>query len=270
MTGSQLPVIEWKWRGEDRANCMDPFIYSAVHSGDTAIFHVALNQHPELIGCLDQVVSPREDTVLHIAARLNHTQLLEDILDSFPALYLRLNSKKDNPLHVAAAAGHLPAVHCLIRERESDQLTVENIELVLKSRNKRGNTALHEAIQKHNYEVAELLFTVAPELSYSLNSDNVYPLYMAAEAGNEELVELMLQYIVSIPDYQNPDGPPKIALLKEGDSLVHAAIRNRNRGTYSKPVAYIGYFIYISIIYIYIYINAKSSHKLSFTYICII
>ncbi|XAR67626.1 hypothetical protein NMG60_11002466 [Bertholletia excelsa] len=247
-------VIKWKWGGEDRANYMDPSIYRAVLSGDTAAFQCILDQHPDLIDCLDQVATSRGETVLHIAARLNHTQLLEHLLARFPALYSTVNSNEDHPLHVAAAAGHLSAVECLIRDRASDRLTVENIELFLKSGNIKGNTALHEAVQSHNYEVAKFLFTVAPELSYSLNSDNVYPLYMAAETGNEELVELMLQYIVSIPDYQNPDGPPKIALLTEGGSLVHAAIRNRNQGTYSKPVAYIGYFIYISIIYIYIYI----------------
>ncbi|XAR67624.1 hypothetical protein NMG60_11002464 [Bertholletia excelsa] len=193
-----------------------------------------LRPHPDPINCLDQVVTSRRETVLHIAARLNHTQLLEYLLFRFPALYSTVNSNEDHPLHVAAAAGHLSAVQCLIRDRASDQLTVENIKLFLKSSNIKGNTALHEALQSHNYEVAKFLFTVAPEVSYSLNSDNVYPLYMAAEAGNEELVERMLEYTVSIPDYENPREPPKIAILNEGGSLVHAAIRNPNKDTIRK------------------------------------
>ncbi|XAR67623.1 hypothetical protein NMG60_11002462 [Bertholletia excelsa] len=224
----QQPVIKWKWGGEDRANYMDPSIYRAVLSGDTAAFQRILDQHPDPINCLDLVVTSRRETLLHIAARLTHTQLLEYLLARFPALYSdrQLQRRPPSPRRGRSR----PLVRRPMLDKRQSQRPA-NIKLFLKSGNINGNTALHEALQSHNYEVAKLLFMVAPEVSYSLNSDNVYPPYMAAEAGNEQLVERMLQYIVSIPDYQNPCEPPKIALLNEGGSLVHAAIRNRNKGS---------------------------------------
>lgn len=63
---------------------------------------------------------------------------------------------------------------------------------------------------KYN-EVAKFLVERDPEVSYYLNMEHKSPLYMAAEAGDAELVKLMQSKASHHPDVN-------------GKSIVHAAI----------------------------------------------
>ncbi|KAI8010159.1 Protein ACCELERATED CELL DEATH 6, partial [Camellia lanceoleosa] len=89
--------------------------------------------------------------------------------------------------------------------------------------NKQRNTPLHMAVKDHQYEVALFLLTQAGSLFTScvLNLEKKSPLYMAAEAGHQELFELMMQFVASNVDAQN--------MLQDVQPLLHVAITTRNK-----------------------------------------
>ncbi|GMP54533.1 hypothetical protein CsSME_00019680 [Camellia sinensis var. sinensis] len=203
---------------------MEAAIYRAAIAGDIHGLTTAL-QDPEL-NLLDQL-TPRDDTILHIAARLGHHHLAEHIQRNWPDFFKSKNYNNDHPLHLAAAGGHLSIVHSLItiagghlsgRETEAEQEVLN----VINGQNKQGNTPLHMAVKAHQYEVAELLFKRPGSalISCSLNLEKKSPLYMAAEAGHEGLFELMMKFVASNVDAQN--------MLKDGQPLLHVAITRRN------------------------------------------
>ncbi|KAF5944109.1 hypothetical protein HYC85_018186 [Camellia sinensis] len=162
---------------------------------------------------------------------LGHHHLVEPIQSSCPDLFKSKNCNDDHPLHLAAAGGHLSIVQSLIsnalrfaissgRETEAEQDILD----VTKGQNKQGNTPLHMAVKNHQYEVALFLFTGAGSLLTSCvpNLEKKSPLYMAAEAGHQELFELMMQFVASNVDAQN--------MLKDSQPLLHVAITTRNKG----------------------------------------
>ncbi|XP_028058641.1 protein ACCELERATED CELL DEATH 6-like [Camellia sinensis] len=208
------------------SNSMEAAIYRAAIAGDIDGLTTALQQDPEL-NLLNQL-TPRDDTILHIAARLGHHHLAEHIQSCCPDLFKSKNYNNDHPLHLAAAGGHLSIVQSLStiagghlsgRETEAEQEVLN----VINGQNKQGNTPLHMAVKAHQYGVAELLFKRAGSalISCSLNLEKKSPLYMAAEAGHEELFELMMKFVASNVDAQN--------MLKDGQPLLHVAITRRNK-----------------------------------------
>ncbi|CAA7035179.1 unnamed protein product [Microthlaspi erraticum] len=212
-------------------NYMAKRLYMAATEGNIDEFDVVVFEGPVL-----REITPQGNTILHLAAIYGHVQLLEHIINferrvmqnwdpipnDYQSLLLRPNFHGDLPLHVAAAAGHAPVVILLINHlrilpngmqillREGRQEGVQDCWLV---KNNEGNTALHLALKANRQDVALALIAVDVRVSYIPNEERASPLYMAAEAGDELLVDQMLQ---------NP------AARFEGKSVVHAAIKSRN------------------------------------------
>ncbi|KAA8524416.1 hypothetical protein F0562_010860 [Nyssa sinensis] len=207
------------------AKSVNPVIYKAVIAGDINGLLGALDPEHSLL----RQVSPRENTVLHIAASIGHEHLVGPILNRYPDHFRSKNTKGDLPLHLAASAGHLSTVQSLISNArqfassnsENSEARVEEIKEVVKEANEEENTPLHLALKNHHYQVAVFLFNQNQEASCCLNKEKKSPLYLAVEAGYLELVSLMMEYIIQS---DNPD-----ERLKSGTSIVHAAIGTRKR-----------------------------------------
>ncbi|KAF5960042.1 hypothetical protein HYC85_001251 [Camellia sinensis] len=206
---------------------MEAAIYRAAVAGDIDGLTTAL-QHDSELNLLSQL-TPRDDTILHIAARLGHHHLVEPIQSRCPDYFKRSNYNFDHPLHLAAAGGHLSMVESLITIAfqfaiSSRQETEEELKQILNWKNNQGNTPLHMAVKDHQYEVALFLVRRAGSLLNSClpNLEKKSPLYMAAEAGHQELFEVMMQFVASNVDARN--------MLKDGQPLLHVAITTRNKG----------------------------------------
>ncbi|CAL5391587.1 unnamed protein product [Camellia sinensis] len=218
---------EYKASDFGRSNSMDAAIYRAAIAGDIHGLTTALQQDPELN--LVKQLTPRDDTILHIAARLGHHHLVKPIQSRCPDLFKSKNCNDDHPLHLAAAGGHLSIVESLITNAfqfaissgRATEAGVQEVLNVIKGQNKQGNTPLHMAVKDHRYEVALSLFLRAASRSCFPNLEKKSPLSMAAEAGYQELFELMMQYVASNVDAQN--------MLKDGEPLLHVAITARNK-----------------------------------------
>ncbi|KAJ9701412.1 hypothetical protein PVL29_006666 [Vitis rotundifolia] len=126
-----------------------------------------------------------DNTVLHIAAQFGQ-------LDC-----------GDTPLHLAAREGHSKVVEALI---EAAKVSSEEIES--------GRTALHEAVRYHHTEVVKLLIKEHTEYTYGANITANTPLYMAAERGFDDLVEIII----------HNDRTSTAHTGVEGRTALHAAV----------------------------------------------
>lgn len=201
-----------------------------------------------------QQVSPSGNTLLHLASSHQNEKIVRLIVHHCPSLILKQNKKGDTALHLAVrshASGIAKieariiedwsmVIHTLLRFREdwlhplaSDEwidavrALPENVKL-LRVRNEKGNTALHEALINQQEGAAFTLIEGDPEVSYFLNAEGESPLYLAAEAGYKRLVSSMLS------DYHDFEIRNKEDRLK-GKSPLQAAMIRRDIGTLSIP-----------------------------------
>ncbi|XP_042515236.1 protein ACCELERATED CELL DEATH 6-like [Macadamia integrifolia] len=58
-------------------------------------------------------LTPEQNNCLHIAARFEHEEFVRGVLSHCPSLLYQQNNRGENPLHVAARAGHLHVVKLL-------------------------------------------------------------------------------------------------------------------------------------------------------------
>ncbi|GMY16365.1 protein ACCELERATED CELL DEATH 6-like [Fagus crenata] len=219
-------IEEYEGLEEDRtAPNMHPELYMAAKRGNTAFIKKKAEEDIERYSlCIQE--SPKSNTILHIAASSGHDQLVEVILESHYDLAIRYNYAGDLALHVATSAGHLPIVKklAIVKKWESTKFPQE--------KNNEGNTPLHLAlinkykkvvdrnlVLKNKYrEIANFLVETEPEVSYYLNAEHKSPLYMAAEAGDVVLVQLMIEKASRSEPFE------------ESKSIVHAAITGKNMG----------------------------------------
>ena len=215
-----------------RAASMQPDLYMAAKRGDTDF--IKNLKAEDLEGPVLSQKTPQLNTVLHIAASLGHSQLVEAILENDNGHWLERNSADEFAVHVAASCGHLSTLKKLAPVY-SGFLTIQNNE---------ENTPLHLALIKKYREVdlvlktkyseiAEFLVETNPEASYCPNQEHKSPLYIAAEAGDAEMVKLMIEKADGI-NMAMVDGGGRILLpFKEVKLIAHAAITGKNIGKFT-------------------------------------
>lgn len=184
--------------------------------------------------------TPQLNTVLHIVASLGHCQVVEAMLRKNRDFWKEKNSAGELAVHVAASCGHVSTLKKLASVSD------------LMSRNKEGNTALHLAlinkfrevdlVLKTKYsEIAGFLVETNPKVSYCPNEEDKSPLYMAAEAGDAEMVKSMIEKADGINMAMVEGGGRVLEGFEEVKLIAHAAITGRNKGKFTS------YFtIYIS------------------------
>ncbi|ONH91370.1 hypothetical protein PRUPE_8G110300 [Prunus persica] len=205
----------WNSTNEDEISidkCMDPEIYSYTTSKEEL--------QMELLQ-----VSPLGNTLVHFAASVGDAARVERLRYQSPELILTKNNDGNLPLHLAASVGNRSTVLSLVEFPQTD---------MLREKNNRGNTALHVAMENGHIEVAKLLILIDGSMWYSPNMHNKTPISIAAEAGNHELVNLMLYRYQDQPVGTEPDGSSYYLFKNrwEGNSVLRAAILGRNKGVF--------------------------------------
>eukprot|EP00261_Vitis_vinifera_P019867 XP_010650518.1 PREDICTED: ankyrin repeat-containing protein At5g02620-like [Vitis vinifera] len=179
--GSQTPIT-----------CMDAALYEAAAYGRIDVLEQMSEDHFVV------QLTPNKNTVLHIAAQFGQLDCVQYILglNSSSFLLLRPNLKGDTPLHHAAREGHLTVVKALIdaakRLHQEIESGVGGDKAIMRMTNEEENTALHEAVRYHHSEVVKSLTEEDPEFIYGANITGYTLLYMAAERGFEDLVNLII------------------------------------------------------------------------------
>jgi hypothetical protein len=193
-----------------RISYMDPVLFKAAAEGDIDPFE-------KYQTCLDQLLTPDENTILHVHLRNQSrepesTDFVDKILEMCPPLLLQANKKGETPLHLAARYGHSKVVKLLIERAKAlpsdPESRVTKAKMMLRMTNGERDTALHEAARNRRSHVVEILTKEDPEFSYSANVHGETPLYIAASSWGQErekVIDEILANCISV-DCGGPNG----------------------------------------------------------------
>jgi ankyrin repeat protein len=203
---------------------MDPKLHNAAMTGDLN-FLQSLNENNSNFLCQ---VTPKKNTVLHIAAEFNQSEFVKVVTHRCPLLYHQVNSNDDTPLHVAARVGCYDIVHVFISHAETLlQVDVESGQVeshkkkLLRMVNVDKDTALHCATRNGHFQSVKLLIEADPELSNLINNADESPLYLATSKGLTNIAKLILNASPSSPHI----GP-------NGITALHAAVYSKSYSKY--------------------------------------
>ncbi|GMY20749.1 ankyrin repeat-containing protein NPR4-like, partial [Fagus crenata] len=200
---------------------MDPKLYKAAMTGDLH-FLESLNEDDNS-NFLCQV-TPKKNTVLHVAAEFNQSEFVQAVTLWCPLLFHEANSNGDTPLHVAARVGYSEIVHIFISQAQTLHVDVESGQVerhkeLLRKVNEDKETALHCATRNGHYLSVKLLIEADPEFSNFINDAQEPLLYLAAARGFYDIAELILNASPSSSSHVGPNGT----------TAFHAATYNRNQ-----------------------------------------
>ncbi|KAI8004210.1 Ankyrin-1 [Camellia lanceoleosa] len=175
---------------------------------------------------LEQQLTSRKNTILHVAAQFGDKKYVEKILEKSSPRLLRcllccLNIDDETPFHIAVRGEHLDIVKALIECAKRLDQEVESgggaTEEMLRAQNKDNDTALHIAVQSWlNLESTKLLLEWKSDLIKETDEYGWIPLHYAARCGNKDGVKRILE---------NDKSVAYITTDEEGDemSALHIA-----------------------------------------------
>ncbi|XP_056171597.1 protein ACCELERATED CELL DEATH 6-like [Syzygium oleosum] len=158
-------------------------------------------------------------SLLHIAAGTGKDDILRLLIDCVGYdLIAAPNDWGDTPLHMAAKAGGSGAALMLIR-RERDLPSIKDNKMILRMKNKHGNTALHEAVLHCHADVVCHLLREDLEPVYWENMEQKSPLYLALDTNDSQIHEAL--FLASIEPSRIQGLPPVHgAVLRGKDALL--------------------------------------------------
>ncbi|KAL6344453.1 hypothetical protein AAG906_039709 [Vitis piasezkii] len=166
--------------------------------------------------------------VLHIAAQFGQLHCVNLILQfrSLSSLLLQPNLKGDTPLHLAAREGHWVVTQVLIKAAKElpSGSGIGGDKMMLRMTNNENDTALHEAVRYNHPAVVKLLILEDPDFIYGANFSGGTPLYMAAERGFHDLVQVIIDNTRTSPAHSG--------LM--GRTALHAAVICNNEDMMKK------------------------------------
>ncbi|XP_011407982.1 PREDICTED: serine/threonine-protein phosphatase 6 regulatory ankyrin repeat subunit B-like [Amphimedon queenslandica] len=173
------------------------------------------------------------NTALHAACSQGHPDIVSTIAGAYKSLNIdiySINEKRQTPLHLAAANGHVNTVVCLL----SATTGTRNHEKLLGAVDGDGCSPLHLACQNGHYRMTLYLSEVYPANVYSVNNNEEGLLHGAAESGNKDLIEFLVESHGLDPESQDKDGVTCLHIIaKQGDKKIYKYLvpRVRNNPT---------------------------------------
>ncbi|KAG6740647.1 hypothetical protein POTOM_056103 [Populus tomentosa] len=178
----------------------------------------------EVLKIIFKHVAASGNSLLHVAASHGSEGVIQLLCHHFPLLITRKNFLGDNALHLAARAGRFDTIQNLVEHVKIHHRTLELASL-LRMKNNKGNTPLHDAVIKGCREVACFLVNEDLEVSYHKNKEDKSPLYLAIESCHGDM---LASFIEAMPEGNLEKlavGKPDIMLPEDikGGNLLHLA-----------------------------------------------
>uniref|UniRef100_A0A1X7T9L2 Uncharacterized protein n=1 Tax=Amphimedon queenslandica TaxID=400682 RepID=A0A1X7T9L2_AMPQE len=210
-------------------------LYLSVQEGHLEIVEYLLDSpsynkpRVELVDMADS----NGNTALHAACSQGHPDIVSTIGGAYKSLNIdiySINEKRQTPLHLAAANGHVNTVVSLL----SATTGTRNHEKLLGAVDGDGCSCLHLACQNGHYRMTLYLSEVYPANVYSVNNNEEGLLHGAAESGNKDLIQFLVESHGLDPESQDKDGVTCLHIIaKQGDKEVYKYLvpRVRNNPT---------------------------------------
>ncbi|XP_077242188.1 uncharacterized protein LOC143882605 [Tasmannia lanceolata] len=192
---------------------MDRRFYRASLRGDVAAF-LSLIQEDKHI--LEQTTRPLRSTVLHLASRLGHLELVAEIIRLRPDMVSMENEKMETPLHEACREGHVEVLRMLLetdpwiaymlncnnesalyvgcsRGHKNVVKRLLNKPQFLVAEQDSPSTSLHVAASMGYSDIVEEILKVGPEFASKLDSRGCSPLHLASAKGHLAVTQQLLR-----------------------------------------------------------------------------
>ncbi|KAJ0075222.1 hypothetical protein Patl1_34074 [Pistacia atlantica] len=193
---------------------MDSRLFEAVANNDRGAFDNLVQDNE---GILKQRTDYHLNTVLHLASRFRHFELVKDIIELHPEMVETVNKKLETPLHEACRQGRADAVMLLLETKPwvTTKLNYENesaffiacrqghLDVVKLMMNQSwlmdfeedgiDLTALHVATAMGHTEIVQNILEVRPNFARKSNKNGYSPLHCACSRGYLEITRLFLR-----------------------------------------------------------------------------
>ncbi|PHT82371.1 hypothetical protein T459_15386 [Capsicum annuum] len=167
---------------------MDPTLYKAAMRGNIGDANFLLADHLKRDEENGYQVTPKGNTVLHVAALYGHSHFAAEVLKITPAMLCCQNKKNETALHIAANEGHTEVVLVLLARIEDHNIK----EKFMRMMDAGGDTALHKAVRSQHLDMVKLLVKEDPQFEFPPNHAQETPLYLAAESGfHDALINIL-------------------------------------------------------------------------------
>ncbi|PVH64959.1 hypothetical protein PAHAL_2G393200 [Panicum hallii] len=200
---------------------MGPALIRAARGGDERRLVKALLADPAATD-LESAATAGGNTLLHVAAAGGHADLASLLLRRAPRLLAARNAALDTPLHLAARAGAHKVVLLLVASSTSFS-PASSPRALTRATNRRGETALHDAVRGGHEAAARALAAADPGLVGLCGGAGESPFYMAAAAGSLGMVRVLLR------TYRSAEEEEEVPVLGSstgpgGRTVMHAAV----------------------------------------------
>ncbi|PUZ72293.1 hypothetical protein GQ55_2G382300 [Panicum hallii var. hallii] len=200
---------------------MGPALLRAARGGDERRLVKALLADPAATD-LESAATAGGNTLLHVAAAGGHADLASLLLRRAPRLLAARNAALDTPLHLAARAGAHKVVALLVASSTSSS-PASSLRALTRATNRRGETALHDAVRGGHEAAARALAAADPGLVGLCGGAGESPFYMAAAAGSLGMVRVLLR------TYRSAEEEEEVPVLGSstgpgGRTVMHAAV----------------------------------------------
>ncbi|KQK15940.1 hypothetical protein BRADI_1g25900v3 [Brachypodium distachyon] len=207
------------------APTLSPALLRAARSGDERRLVKELLADPAAPD-LETAATAAGNTLLHVAASGGHAALSALLLRRAPGLLAARNAALDTPLHLAARA---PGAHKVVALLLASSSSASSLRAFTRATNRRGETALHEAVRGGHEAAARALAAADPGLAGVCSGSGETPIYMAAAAGSLGMVRVLIK------SYRNgsDDDDNEVPVLCSGTgpgmrTVLHAAVLTSN------------------------------------------
>ncbi|KAM3268226.1 hypothetical protein P3S67_031167 [Capsicum chacoense] len=210
---------------------MDPALYNAAMRGNIGDANFLLADHMKMDEESGYQVTPKGNTVLHVAALYGNSHFAREVLKITPALLCCQNKKNETALHIASNEGQTEVVRVLL-ECVEDHNTKEKLTRMTDAS---GDTALHKAVRSQHLNVVKLLVKEDPEFEYPPNHAQETPLYLAAESGFHDALINILEFCKK----------PTYAAGPSNRTPLHAAIIHEHKDVVSDMLGWKKSLVYL-------------------------
>ncbi|KAK1575502.1 hypothetical protein Q3G72_006043 [Acer saccharum] len=200
---------------------MDPRVFYAIAGNDIPSF-LRLVQEDE--GILDQRLIGSLNTVLHLASKYGHINLVREIIKLRPEMAAAENKKLETPLHVACRKGDIevamlllktnPWLPCKFNSKNQSALFIAcsnghlNVVKLLVNEpwqwfvgTEEDGTqlnSLHVAASNGHADIVRLLLNLCPILAHNIDENGYSPLHYACSKGHVSITTMLLRFDLNL------------------------------------------------------------------------
>ncbi|KAH0648075.1 hypothetical protein KY285_033323 [Solanum tuberosum] len=228
---------------------MDRRVNEAVLRGDVEAIQKLIEEDSNIV---KQSIEGSLNTILHLAARLGHVELVREIVKLFPEMVSAENRDQETPLHEACREGRVEIVRILLENDpwiayktnlwdksvlyvacERGRIEVvkyllhnnnNNIHMLLMLEVDMSTTSLHAAASSGHTEVVKELAKVRPDFAWKKDElvNGCSPLHIACSKGHLDITRELLKLDMDLSGLQDNEGrtPLHWAVIKGRVNII--------------------------------------------------